>query len=125
MSKKELKPEAPPEPRALPKSKRSSPPTLKWNPSQPGGGAPPVCTRCQAAPYWSYLLALVLVLEHFVGLADVLEAGLGARVLVHVRVELAGELAVDAPDLRRGGVLGDPQRLVVVLVFHPFSVPRV
>ena len=71
------------------------------------------------------LAALLLVLEHLVRLADVLEAALGARVLVHVRVELAGELAIGPLDIRRRGVLRDAQRLVVVLVFHLFSVPWV
>ena len=71
------------------------------------------------------LAALLLVLEHLVRLADVLEEALGARVLVHVRVELAGELAIGPLDIRRRGVLRDAQRLVVVLVFHLFSVPWV
>ena len=40
--------------------------------------------------------------EHVVGLGDVLEALLRARVLVHVGVVLAGELSVGALDLVRG-----------------------
>src|SRR5882757_177780 len=63
------------------------------------------------------LLALVLVGEDVVGLGHVLELGFGlgvARVLV--RVQLAGQLAVRLLDVGGRGVLGDAQRLVVVLL---------
>ena len=63
------------------------------------------------------LLALGRVGEHAVGLGDLLEPRLGlgvARVLV--RVQVARELAVDLLDLGRRRVLGDAERLVVVLL---------
>ena len=59
-------------------------------------------------------LALLRIAEHVVGLGDLLEALLGAGVLVRVRVVLARELAVGLLDLVLRGLAVDAQRLVVV-----------
>src|SRR5690606_14827831 len=58
------------------------------------------------------------VLEHLVGLGDLLEARLGLRLLADVRVELAGQLPVGLLNLLRRGGPRDVQRLVVVLELH-------
>src|ERR1700722_558602 len=62
--------------------------------------------------------ALLGTLEYFVGLADFLEACFGVFFLAHVRVILAGELAVGLLDLRLGGVARHSHHLVVVLELH-------
>src|SRR5690606_13209535 len=63
------------------------------------------------------LLTLLGVGEHRVGLADLLEPGLGLRVaLVLVGVMRARELAVGLLDLGGVGVLGDTERGVEVLL---------
>ena len=59
-------------------------------------------------------LALLGIAEDVVGLGDLLEALLGAGLLVRVRVVLAGELAVRLLDVLLGGLLVDPEDLVVV-----------
>ena len=59
-------------------------------------------------------LALLGIAEDVVGLGDLLEALLGAGVLVRVRVVLARELAVGLLDLVLRGLAVDAQRLVVV-----------
>src|SRR5436309_3199872 len=69
------------------------------------------------------LLALVRVLEHLVGLADLLELDLGLGVLVHVRMELARQLAVRLLDVLLGRVLLDAQRRIVVLVVQRIAPP--
>ena len=61
------------------------------------------------------LLALVRIAEHVVGLGDRLEALLGPLIGVRVRVVLARELAVRLLDVLLGGLLVDPERLVVIL----------
>ena len=55
-------------------------------------------------------------MQHLVGLGNLLEAILGPRVLVDVRVVLAGELAVCAADVVGVGVAGNAECLVVILV---------
>src|SRR6185503_10393634 len=84
-------------------------------PGPAAGGAPEgiAAGEHRAAPV--VLLALVRIAEHVVGLGDRLEALLGPRVGVRVRVVLARELAVGLLDVLLGGLLVDPQRLVVVL----------
>ena len=80
----------------------------------PRAGTPPAPNSDRAS---SYSPRRLVVGEHVVGLGDLLEPRLGlgvARVLV--RVQVAGELAVRLLDVRRGGVLGDAQRGVVVLL---------
>ena len=73
----------------------------------------PVC------PQLVVLLALVVVAEYFVGLVDFLEFAFRLRVIgVHIRMVLAGQLAVGLLDLVLGGRLLDAQRFVVVLVVH-------
>jgi hypothetical protein len=63
------------------------------------------------------LLALLGVRQHRVGLADLLEALLGLRVVgTGVGVQLAGQLAVRLGDLLRAGALVDTEDLVVVLL---------
>ena len=47
-------------------------------------------------------LALLGILEHLIGLTDLLELRLGARLFVHVRVELARQLAIGGLDLVGG-----------------------
>src|SRR5690606_20595019 len=66
------------------------------------------------------LLAGVLVADHAVGLADLLEALLGPGVVgVRVGVVLAREPAVRLLDLVLRGVTGHPEHVVVVLL-EPF-----
>src|SRR6185437_9948236 len=66
-----------------------------------------------------------LVREHPVRLGDLLEPGLRLGVTrVLVRVQLAGELAVRLLDVRTGGVLGDAQGLVVVLLHEVLGAHR-
>ena len=60
------------------------------------------------------LLALLGIAQGVVGLGDRLEALLGPGVLVGVRVVLPGQLAVRLLDLLLGGLLVDPEGLVVV-----------
>ena len=60
-------------------------------------------------------LSLLGVAQHLVGLGDLLEAVLGAGLLVDVRVVAAGEPPVRLSDLVFAGVPGDLERLVVVL----------
>src|SRR3954470_7000300 len=70
------------------------------------------------------LAALVGVAEHLVGFVDLLEARFGHLVPgVHVRVVLAGQLAVGLLDLLVGGRLGEPQRRVIVLEVHALRAP--
>src|SRR3954452_22544675 len=58
--------------------------------------------------------ALLGVAEDLVGLGDLLEAVLGARLLVDIRVVLAGEPPVGTADLVLARSAGDAERLVVV-----------
>ncbi len=62
--------------------------------------------------------ALLGVFQDLVGLAGVLELGLGAGLLVHVRMKRARHLAVGALDVVLRGVFLDAEDFVVVLVFH-------
>ena len=62
--------------------------------------------------------ALLRVLQDLVGLAELLEARLRVRLLAHVRMKLARELAVGPLDLVLGGVPVDAHHRVVVLVAH-------
>src|SRR5438876_2914177 len=70
-------------------------------------------------------LSLVGIAQDFVSLVDLLEAPLGVRLLVDVRVVLTRELPVGLLDVVGRGVLRNAQRLVVVLVLdrHRFR-PR-
>src|SRR5205814_4083551 len=61
-------------------------------------------------------LALLGIAEDLVGLIDLLEALLGLRLLVDVRVVLARQLPVGLLDVDGRGVLGNAKGLVVVLV---------
>src|SRR5215831_1141257 len=56
--------------------------------------------------------------ERLVGLVDLLESLLGVLFLRDVRVVLARELPVRLLDVLLGGVAGDAEDLVVILVFH-------
>src|SRR5690606_6103842 len=58
------------------------------------------------------------VFQDGVGLADLLEALLGAGLFIDVGVVLTGEFAVGALDLVLGSVPLDAEHLVVVLIFH-------
>src|SRR5690606_25226287 len=70
-------------------------------------------------PHLVVLLALLVVGQHGVGLADLLEARLGLGVSrVVVGVQLASELAVGLLDRGLVGVLGDAEDRVEVLL-HP------
>jgi len=62
--------------------------------------------------------ALLRVLQHLVRLADLLELGLGVRLLADVRVVLARELAVRLLDLVGARVASNPEHPVVVLELH-------
>src|SRR3989449_320716 len=66
-------------------------------------------------------LALLGIGEDLVRLVDLLEALLGARVLVDVRVVLARELPVGLLDVVGRGVLRNAKGLVVVLVLDRHS----
>src|SRR5206468_1520005 len=67
----------------------------------------------------------LVVGQHVVGLGDLLEPGLGLRVVrVLVRVQVAGQLAVGLLDGRRVGVLRNAQRGVVVLLDEVPSAHR-
>src|SRR6056297_1815309 len=72
--------------------------------------------------------ALVGVLERLVGLAHLLEAGLGLGIiLVAVGVKLFRLLAVGPLDLLVGGALGQPEHLVIIAFGHlgsPSSATR-
>ena len=92
------KSEKPPAPPRSSKSTRAPPPGhgLPRRP-RPAVGLP-------VRPELVVLLPLLLVAEHLVGLADLLEASLGLLVpRVHVRVVLARELPVRGLDLLLGG----------------------
>ena len=65
------------------------------------------------------LLAFVLIAQHVVGFGDVLELLLGFLGLVDVGVVLARQLAVGFFDFVGGGVFGDTEDLVEILV-QPF-----
>src|SRR5581483_7625383 len=85
---------------------------LSW----PGSGRDPEPAAKQGAGL-VVLLAALLVGEHRVRLGDLLELRLCRGVaLVRVGVVLASELAVRGLDISLLGGLGDPQRLVVVLL---------
>src|SRR3954454_7629877 len=71
-------------------------------------------------------LALLRIAQGVVGLGDRLEALLGPGLLVRVRVVLARELAVGLLDVLLGGLLVDPQGLVMVWgPGHGYSAPQV
>src|SRR5262245_59592743 len=61
---------------------------------------------------------LLEVGERLVGLVDLLESLLGVLLLGDVRVVLARELPVRLLDVVLGGVAGEAENLVVILVFH-------
>ena len=67
------------------------------------------------------LLALLGVAEDVVGVRDLLEALLCARVLVGVRVVPAGELAIRLLDLVLRRLLVDAEHLVEVLLGHGYA----
>ena len=105
----------PPARRPGPPPKRSPRSKLKLPPARAGTG--PEAAVAEEGARLVVLLALLGVAEDVVGLGDLLEALLGLGVaLVGVRVELAGELPVRLLDLGVGGVLGDAEDLVVVLL---------
>ena len=62
--------------------------------------------------------ALLRILEHFIGFADVLEARFGARLLAQVRMVFAGQPPVRLLDVIGAGIPCQAHHLVVVLVFH-------
>src|SRR5580693_4155788 len=62
--------------------------------------------------------ALFGTLEHFVGLANLLEARLGILLLADVRMILAGKFAVGLLDLRVSCVPRNTHHLVIILEFH-------
>src|ERR1700734_4034392 len=62
--------------------------------------------------------ALLGALEHFIGLADFLEARLGILLLADVRMILAGKFAVGLLDLRVRRVSRDAHHLVIILEVH-------
>jgi hypothetical protein len=60
-------------------------------------------------------LAFALVTEHLVGFVDLLEAGLGLRIIgVSVGVVLQRQLAIGALELLRTGTLAHAEDFVVV-----------
>ena len=63
------------------------------------------------------------VLQDLVGLADLLEARLGVRLLRDVGMVLAGETPVRALDVVRRRLARDPERFVVVLETHLATSP--
>ena len=102
-------------------------PPVNWPGSKPPPAGPPPPNPNGLGPVVG--LALVGIREHVVGLGDLLEALLGLLVArIAVRVVLARQLAVGLLDLLVGGVLADPEGLVVVgSIGHrgfPFSPPR-
>ena len=79
-------------------------------------GSPEAAHRAPG-PYLVILTALVLVTDHAVGGRDLLEPGLGDGVTrIGVRMQTAGELAVRLGDLLGGGLPGDAERGVVILL---------
>ena len=66
--------------------------------------------------------ALLGILQHLVGLAQLLEARLGIGLLADVRMVLARQLAVGALDLVLRRAARQSEGLVVVLEFHG-SIP--
>ena len=58
------------------------------------------------------------VAEHAISFVQLLGASIGVSFLADIRVVLADQLAVSLLDLIFAGRLGDPQRCVVILVFH-------
>src|SRR5690606_25614355 len=79
---------------------------------------PEVLTLAPAAAQLVIGGALFGITEHLVGLTQLLEAQLGVGLLAHVRVVLAGQLAVGPLDLVLAGVTRHPQNLIVVFEFH-------
>jgi hypothetical protein len=67
--------------------------------------------------------ALLRILEHLVGLADALESLGGLGILVDVRMQLPGQLAVGGADLLFGGASRHAQGGVVIAEFHTSKVP--
>src|SRR5690606_32809758 len=67
--------------------------------------------------------ALLGIVQHLVGLRDLLDACLRILLLAHVRVVLARELAVGALDLVGRGTPFDAEGGVVVLVVHAAAAP--
>ncbi len=96
--------------------------SLKPPPNDPLASKPPAmfAEAAERAGPRSYALRFSGIGQDVVGLGDLLEPLLGLLVaLVAVRVVLARELPVGLLDLLVGGVLADPQDLVVVgLVSH-------
>src|SRR5439155_26002197 len=99
----------------------TDPPTSPARPRSPHAGE----SRGGHLPDLVVLLALVFVTQDVVGRGDLLEPLLGLLVpCVGVRVVLLGEPSVGLLDLRGGGVLGNAQDLVVVLLEPlPTDVP--
>jgi len=58
------------------------------------------------------------VLEHLIGLADLLETRLRVRFLAHVWMVLARQLAIGALDLILRGIAFDAHDPVIVFEFH-------
>jgi hypothetical protein len=84
----------------------------------PPGRRTELLTRSPVAPQLVVSLSLLRILEHFVRLLNFLEALLGVRFFAHIRMKLAGELAIGPPDFIRGRLPLDTEYLVIVLVFH-------
>jgi hypothetical protein len=66
-------------------------------------------------------LALVVVLQHFVGFVDFLELFFRARRRVDIGMVLTRQLAVSLLDVARVGATGNAQNLIIILVFHVIS----
>src|SRR5690554_3076822 len=64
------------------------------------------------------LLARLRVLEHLVGLVDLLELLLGARLLAHIRVILARKFAIRLLDLVLRSAAIDVKNLIIILKFY-------
>src|ERR1035437_1957867 len=62
--------------------------------------------------------ALLGILEHFIGFADLFETGLGIGHLAHVGMKLARQLPVRALDLVLRGAALEAHDFVIVFEFH-------
>src|SRR4051794_6800215 len=83
-----------------------------------GGAAHAAATRRERVAAEVDDLALLRVGQHFVRRGDLFEPVLRLGRRVHVRMQLAGELAIGLLDLVRGRVAGDTEQPVVVAGWH-------
>ena len=94
---------------------------MEFEPLVPVRRRPEVLARLPVGAQLVIGGALLRILEHLVGLADLLETRLGVRLLADVGMVFPRQLAVGPLYLVLGGVAAHPHDFVVIFEFHVIS----